>query len=441
MYEIPAPDPIDLRQDYDEMSPVAGGTLYLKGAIVQVWWDDGTEEHWALGLDAQIEYNRLKRQFAPEPTKQGGFDQQVFEVEDRREMGKRQYLTDDETVEIINYFHTAKTIYQERYDRLWLAAKWFHEKHPDITQTRAYKEVDYATRPDRHDPIPDSGILDSPDMDDSTSFERRQSKQEGMSVAPYIDLDEFRVLWVAAHGVPSTSEEEDFLKRGIRDFWDDYLTSGQNIQDYFKTISTEENYGPPLTNKEEYTLEQIHDFFFGKDPEKDPNIKRLENWAEDAGIAQGDEADEIMENMFLQTGQFYPGEDVKKRQGYQPPKQFLYYLNVYAVTQNYGGPEEGGWWYESGMPLASVPWVAPERLMNDEGFLLCVDGRLSFECQEPLILDKYRDEIDRKKVELKETFSHEKYGDTSSVLGGQDVRVVLEHEMAKPFPEERPHYE
>ena len=31
------------------------------------------------------------------------------------------------------------------------------------------------------------------------------------------------------------------------------------------------------------------------------------------------------------------------------------YLNVYIVDRAYGGPEEGGWWYDYGVPYASVP--------------------------------------------------------------------------------------
>ena len=30
------------------------------------------------------------------------------------------------------------------------------------------------------------------------------------------------------------------------------------------------------------------------------------------------------------------------------------YLNTYEVWQAYGGPEEGGWWYEAGIPAQSV---------------------------------------------------------------------------------------
>lgn len=37
----------------------------------------------------------------------------------------------------------------------------------------------------------------------------------------------------------------------------------------------------------------------------------------------------------------------------------LIYLNVYAVTRHYGGPEEGGWWFNAGEPLASIPLTNP----------------------------------------------------------------------------------
>jgi hypothetical protein len=30
------------------------------------------------------------------------------------------------------------------------------------------------------------------------------------------------------------------------------------------------------------------------------------------------------------------------------------YLNTYEVWQAYGGPEEGGWWYDCGAPVQSV---------------------------------------------------------------------------------------
>ena len=33
----------------------------------------------------------------------------------------------------------------------------------------------------------------------------------------------------------------------------------------------------------------------------------------------------------------------------------LRYVNVYLVEQAYGGPEEGGWWYEVGEPVKTMP--------------------------------------------------------------------------------------
>ena len=30
------------------------------------------------------------------------------------------------------------------------------------------------------------------------------------------------------------------------------------------------------------------------------------------------------------------------------------YLNTYQIWQCYGGPEEGGWWYEAGTPVQSI---------------------------------------------------------------------------------------
>jgi hypothetical protein len=30
------------------------------------------------------------------------------------------------------------------------------------------------------------------------------------------------------------------------------------------------------------------------------------------------------------------------------------YLNTYEVWQVYGGPEEGGWWFEAGTPMQSI---------------------------------------------------------------------------------------
>lgn len=88
------------------------------------------------------------------------------------------------------------------------------------------------------------------------------------------------------------------------------------------------------------------------------------------------------------------------------------WVNAYAVSRNYGGPEEGGWWYDSGEPLASVP-------------IDCDDD------PEPV------------KARLKELIGWDKHPSQGrySVIGGADFEIYVEDKMAQPFPERTPHYE
>lgn len=62
-------------------------------------------------------------------------------------------ITQAEIVELVNLYHLARVQKDSRYERMVLAAKWFHQEHPDISSTRAYKELDAATR---------HGIIGSP---------------------------------------------------------------------------------------------------------------------------------------------------------------------------------------------------------------------------------------------------------------------------------------
>jgi hypothetical protein len=85
-----------------------------------------------------------------------------------------------------------------------------------------------------------------------------------------------------------------------------------------------------------------------------------------------------------------------------------YYVNVYVVGRAYGGPEEGGWWYDYGTPIAAIP------------------------------CESYKEAEDFRNYMLK------KYPRTwkrSSVLGGEDYEVNIEKSFAREYPEETPHYE
>ncbi len=83
------------------------------------------------------------------------------------------------------------------------------------------------------------------------------------------------------------------------------------------------------------------------------------------------------------------------------------WVTAYEVTRHYGGPEEGGWWYDWYDPINTVPSSEPEKVVED-------------------FKSRYEDRVE---------------GDRFSVLGGTAVSVVIEDEPAGMKSTERPHYE
>lgn len=89
------------------------------------------------------------------------------------------------------------------------------------------------------------------------------------------------------------------------------------------------------------------------------------------------------------------------------------WLNVYVLERLYGGPEEGGWWYDAGVPVLSLE-------VTD-----VVGGQLTLLME--ALEEKFQDE--RKRL---------------SVLyptDGYDYSVVIESEQAAFWPAEQPRYE
>ena len=92
------------------------------------------------------------------------------------------------------------------------------------------------------------------------------------------------------------------------------------------------------------------------------------------------------------------------------------FVNAYTLTRHFGGPEEGGWWYNAGEPLASIP--LPFTPTGHD------DGRVA-----PMI------------TQLKQRYADQEHGDIHSALGGAEVVVYLEDHPARSFPRENPRYE
>lgn len=85
------------------------------------------------------------------------------------------------------------------------------------------------------------------------------------------------------------------------------------------------------------------------------------------------------------------------------------FVNVYEVTRKYGGPEEGGWWYNNYNCIE----VYPTREKNAEEIV------------------KF----------LEKEHGDKAYGDIYSVLGGREIHVLIEDRPAQSETRERPRYE
>lgn len=114
------------------------------------------------------------------------------------------------------------------------------------------------------------------------------------------------------------------------------------------------------------------------------------------------------------------------------------YLNTYEVQSLYGGPEEGGWWYESGSPVQSVllstqdcdEWVDNQSVEYLQD--LREGATLAFTQGKPPAPVK------------NETGGYIfALGSEEPVAFLQDNNFVsvFEGEFAQPYPAERPHYE
>lgn len=84
----------------------------------------------------------------------------------------------------------------------------------------------------------------------------------------------------------------------------------------------------------------------------------------------------------------------------------MVYVNVYSVTREYGGPEEGGWWYNA-LNCEHSEWVPIE-------------------------------EAEQTKKDLREEFKGAERGDIYSARGGVEIVILIEEKQAQSETRERP---
>ncbi len=92
----------------------------------------------------------------------------------------------------------------------------------------------------------------------------------------------------------------------------------------------------------------------------------------------------------------------------------MLYVNLYLADQAYGGPEEGGWWFDCGEPVRSFPVVTRRRADRLEAMVQRIAD--------------HRNKTGRRRP-------------PSSVLCDGWYVVRTEATPAAAYPAERPHYE
>lgn len=92
------------------------------------------------------------------------------------------------------------------------------------------------------------------------------------------------------------------------------------------------------------------------------------------------------------------------------------YLCIYEYDQAYGGPEEGGWWYEYGVPLYQYTRCVSSRLSLSE-FYRIREG-----------LQAICNRLNRGRLPV------------SSVLSEGQFKVCFSEEKPEPYPTRKPYY-
>lgn len=106
----------------------------------------------------------------------------------------------------------------------------------------------------------------------------------------------------------------------------------------------------------------------------------------------------------------------------------LQYANAYLRWQSYGGPEEGGWYYDEGAHLLTLPYIADEVPLDEQL------NRSSLDWDYEIKFDEAARERARELVRK------------MCKLAGHNVEderfvIMIEGHPGSDYPSQRPHYE
>jgi hypothetical protein len=93
------------------------------------------------------------------------------------------------------------------------------------------------------------------------------------------------------------------------------------------------------------------------------------------------------------------------------PERAPIWVTLYLVDRAYGGPEEGGWWYDTGEVIAT--WPVPERDLAEDIILMAKHAG----------------------------YTNEGRRDIGSVLSDGIYEFTVDWEPGQDYPQRTPHYE
>lgn len=119
-------------------------------------------------------------------------------------------------------------------------------------------------------------------------------------------------------------------------------------------------------------------------------------------------------------------------------KDKVYYVNAYIVSRHCGGSEEGGWWYDAGHPIASVPYMGSESDAGLEAGSAIRESLIGVLEQEHGL--KVPTRYIKGQEVIPQNLGPQRYL-VAGANGGHDIEINIEEDFAVAYPETRPHYE